>query len=299
MARAKGSVKVSCMAKLGPPLVLGCGVASFGCATAVSTAQPAHVAAVGHFSGEAGVDLTASVGSIDKVISAANAITEAGNNQALTPDEERTVFEGGAHLSFNPPSIIPHIGVYYVPFDATEVGVRLSGSGLRLGVRRQLLRQNEHGVDFTVGAGIDRSIFVPQIDFGECTGTCIHVDSYARWNVDAAAVLGRHGNWYRFWAGPRFLFSTLSQSMTLTTPSEIDASGAPPTLNLKGSVTGQGFYVGGCAGAALGFRNFFIGPELTVLELLGSARVTALGTTSSASLNSLVLAPAFAVMGEF
>jgi hypothetical protein len=265
----------------------------------VSTARPAHVADVGHFSGEVGVDLSASVGAIDKVIAASESITQAMNNQALTSAEERTVLEGGAHLGFNPPSLIPHVGAYYVPLRALEVGIRLSASGLRGAVRWQVLHQADQGFDVTVGGGVARSLWVPQIDSDSCTGTCVHMDSYERWDADLSAVIGRHGNWYRWWAGPRLLFSTVSEALTLTTPSFIDQPGVPPTLTVTGSVSGQGFYVGACAGVALGYRNFFVGPELTILQLFGSANVTALGTTTNATLNNLVLVPAFAVMGEF
>lgn len=125
------------------------------------------------------------------------------------------------------------------------------------------------------------------------------MDAYERWNADASAVVGRHGGWYRWWAGPRLVFSTLSESLTVTTPSYAAQPGAPPTMSVSGTVSGQGVYVGACAGAAMGYRHFFVGPELTVLQLFGSANVTALGATTNANLNNFVLAPAFAVMGEF
>jgi hypothetical protein len=270
-----------------------------GCATALSTSQPAHVAPAGHVSGEVGVDLSVSVGAIDKVVAAAESISQASMSHTLTDDEKRTLFEGAAHLGFNPPSVIPHLGVYYVPFALSEVGLRLSGSGLRLGIRRQLLEQNAAGVDLTLGAGVDRSLFVPQVDSDACTGTCVHTDSYERWNVDASAVVGRHGTWYRWWAGPRFVYSHLSQTMTLTTPTNVVQPGVPTTVTVDGSVDGNGFYIGACAGAALGFRHFFVGPEIIVMALVGDADVTALGMTTNPSLDAVVFAPAFAVMGEF
>jgi hypothetical protein len=270
-----------------------------GCATALSTSQPAHVASVGHVSGEVGVDLSVSVGAIDKVVAAAESITQASTTHTLTDDEKRTLFEGAAHLGFNPPSVIPHVGVYYVPFALSEIGLRLSGSGLRLGLRRQILEQKDAGIDVTVGAGVDRSLFVPQVDSDACTGTCVHDDAYERWNVDASAVVGRHGSWYRWWAGPRFVYSHLSEAMTLTTPTNVFQPGVPATVSVTGSVDGNGFYLGACAGVALGFRSFFVGPEIIVMGLIGDADVTALGSTTNASLNAVVFAPAFAVMGEF
>ena len=52
------------------------------------------------------------------------------------------------------------------------------------------------------------------------------------------------------------------------------------------------------AGAALGYKSFFVGPELTVTYLFGSADVDAFGASDNVSVGSLVVYPAFAVMGE-
>jgi hypothetical protein len=268
-------------------------IATAGCGAAVlSTGRPAHVAEVGHLSSTVGVDLSVSLGAIDSVVAAADAITQASTTSTLTDDQKRTVFEGGAHLGFNPPSVIPHAEVDYVLLPAWEVGVRLAGSGLHAGIRRQLLGQDTAGVDVTVGIGVERSLFTPQINSDSCTSTCVKIDSYERWNVDASAVVGRHASWFRWWVGPRLLYSVLSEDMTLTTPV------AGSNLSVAGSVDGRGFYLGACAGVAMGFRNLFVGPELTVAWLIGDADVHALGTTTDASLNTVVFAPAFAIMGE-
>ena len=280
-------------ASWGVALLLLAPIASAGCAAAVlSTGRPAHVADVGHFSSNVGVDLSVSLGALDSVVAAADAITQASNTSSLTDDQKRTVFEGGAHLGFNPPTVIPHAEVDYVPLPAWEVGVRIAGSGLRVATRRQILKQDVSGIDLTVGLGVERSLFTPQIDSDSCTGTCVMIDSYERWNVDVSAVVGRHASWFRWWAGPRVLYSVMSESMTLTTP----AGGS--NVSVTGSVDGRGFYLGACAGAAMGFRNLFVGPELTIAGLIGDADVTALGSTTNATLNSVVFAPAFAIMGE-
>ena len=68
---------------------------------------------------------------------------------------------------------------------------------------------------------------------------------------------------------------------------------------IRGHVAGHAFYLGGHAGAALGYKSLFIGPELTLVRLLGSADVTAGGATTNVSINAFVIYPAFAVMGEF
>ncbi|MGA2451046.1 MAG: hypothetical protein ABTD50_20485 [Polyangiaceae bacterium] len=64
-------------ASWGVSLLLLAPIASAGCAAAVlSTGRPAHVADVGHFSSNVGVDLSVSLGTIDSVVAAADAITQ-------------------------------------------------------------------------------------------------------------------------------------------------------------------------------------------------------------------------------
>jgi hypothetical protein len=260
-----------------------------GCATALSSFQPAHVPRQGHFQTEVGLDISESVGAINKVLDAAETLDEAAAERSLTEDEQRHILEGGAHLGLNPPAFIPHAGLAYSPFDRWEASLRFAATGWRLGVRRQLFAQDEAGVDFTVGLGFGTALLDPPIH--EILGT-IEVDDFVRYNLDLPITVGNHGSWYRWWAGPRLLYSGMSESMTLTLH-------VPYDTTVTGSVSGHGVYLGAFAGAAFGYRSLFIGPELTVVELLGSAEVRAAGATTRASLDSFVVYPAIALMGEF
>ena len=78
---------------------------------------------------------------------------------------------------------------------------------------------------------------------------------------------------------------------TVTIPAE--------DVKVAGAISGDALYVGAFAGAAFGYRSVFVGPELTLVQLIGNARVTALDRTVQTDLDSLVIYPAFAVMGEF
>ena len=258
-----------------------------GCATALSSFQPAHVPPKGHIQAEVGLDISESLGAINQVLDAAETLDEAASERSLSDDEKRQILRGGAHLGLNPPAFIPHAGVAYAPFERWEASLRFAATGWRVGVRHQLVAQDEVGVDFTVGIGFGTALFDPPIH--QVLDT-IEVNDFVRWNLDLPITVGNHGSWYRWWAGPRLLYSGMSETMTLHLPYD---------TTVTGSVSGHGLYVGGFVGAAFGYRSLFIGPELTLVELLGSAEVRAVGTTTRASLDSFVVYPAIAVMGEF
>jgi hypothetical protein len=258
-----------------------------GCATALSTSQPAHVAPVGHIQSELGLDISFSTGSIRKVIRAADELEDSATLRTLTEEEMRRILEGGAHLTFNPPALIPHVGLASAFLEGWELGVRFASSGFRLGVRHQLLDQATSGVDFTVGLGAGRAVFIPPV---HDVLDSLTVDAFERWNFDVPVTVGQHGDWYRWWAGPRIALSTVSQTMTLTLPN------TPP---VRATVAGNGLYLGAHAGTAFGYKSVFIGPELTLVGLFGSADVDLMGEKRRVGIGSFVIAPAFAVMGEF
>jgi hypothetical protein len=258
-----------------------------GCATALSTSEPAHLPPKGHFQAEAGVDLSFSTDAINKVLDAAESLDQASAQRMLTDDEKRTILEGGAHLGLNPPAFIPHVGVGYAPLESWEVTARFAASGWRAGVRRQLMTQEGSGVDVALGVGVGSAAFDPPIHRVLAT---IEVDHFDRWNFDVPLVLGRHGVWYRWWIGAHVVYSLMSENMTLHLQND---------TTVTGSVSGRGLYAGGYAGAALGYRSLFVGPELTLAELFGHADVEAMGERTRADLSSLVVYPSIAVMGEF
>ena len=232
-----------------------------GCATALSSFEPAHVPQPGHFQAEAGLDLSVSAGGIQQIVDAARQVDKTAGERSLSDTEKRTIMEGGAQLGLNPPAMIPHVGLVY--------------------------SQGQSGVDLTVGFGFGRAAFDPPIASVLST---IRVNNFSRWNLDVPITLGRHSSWYRWWGGPRLAYSIMSQSMSLTLQHD-DA--------VIGTVLGSGFYLGASVGAALGFRSVFVGPEMTVAWLFGRADVTALGFTENVTIDALIIYPAFAVMGEF
>ncbi|HWZ89826.1 MAG TPA: hypothetical protein VNW92_13280 [Polyangiaceae bacterium] len=264
------------------------GFFAVACAPALSGFQPAHVPAVGHVQAELGADVSVSLGSVNSIVRASETLDHAAAQRMLTDDEKRAILAGGANLGLDPPAVIPHFGVAYSPLEHWELGLRFAASGWRVGVRRQLLEQLDSGVDFTVGVGFGRAIFDPPIHSVLETLT---VNDFSRWALDFPVTLGQHGSWYRWWAGPRLLYSHTAQTMTLSLPLD--------NRTVTGSMSGHALYVGGYAGLVFGYRTIFLGPEFTVAKLFGSANVQALGGAMDLDIDSVVVYPALALMGEF
>ncbi len=266
---------------------LGAALWLSGCAASLSSFRPAHVAETGNVQMESGIDISYPSGGIADVIDAAEVLEDLNQQGLLTAEESSAIVKGAGALGLNPPALIPHVGVATGALEHWEAGARLATSGWRLSVRRQLLYQQETGVDFSLGLGFGTSLFTPPI---ERALSSVSIENYGRWNLDVPMAFGRSGSWYRWWGGPRLLISKTSQRMAVTLSND-DV--------IQGRVAADGVYLGGYAGAALGYESVFVGPELVVVELLGRAEMTVEGHTFRSNMNGLVVHPGFAVMGEF
>ncbi len=262
-----------------------------GCASSLSSFQPAHVLPRGHVSAEAGLDVSASTGIVTRTIDTARALARA---QMLNEDEKRIVFAAGFNLALNPPSVVEHVGLTYAVADGWEVGLRYAGHAWRVGGRRQLLTQglDGSGWDLTVGLGVQRFTFeVPLAD----TIPIVRLDDFERWNIDVPLVFGRRGDFYRIWGGPRLVYSRYDAELALRAPG---SAGAVASEDLA-SVDGQGAYIGLQAGGAIGYKRVFFGLELTVVRMLGGARLLAFGTRAETDTDTWVIYPGVALMVEW
>jgi hypothetical protein len=244
-----------------------------------------------------GLDISVSKGSIGKVVDAADSLDKASTERQLNADELRKILEGAGHLGFNPPALIPHVGIAYGLPLQWEIGVRYAANGWRVGVRHQLIDQETSGFDLAVGFGFGLAAIDPPIN---TVLDKVDVSDYGRFNIDLPIAIGRHGIWYRWWAGPRFLFSKMSQELTATLPSVLLPNGTVQTnVPVKSKISGTGFYVGASAGVAFGYRWIFIGPELTLVQLVGDADISLFDLTTNVSLDALVVYPSFTLTAEF
>jgi hypothetical protein len=262
------------------------------CATSLSSFQPAHVAQKGHVQVEMGTDVSIPTGTISKTIDASKTLVRAAATRNLTPEERRQLFEAGANLALDPPSAVFHFGVAYVPVPALEVSARYSSGGYRVGVRRQLLTQEAHGVDLTPGvAGGRHSTSFPIDNVLDI----LTLDDFTRWSLEVPLVLGKHTDWYRIWGGPRFLLSWYSTEMKLNLP----ATPSTPAEVVAASVEGTATFIGAQFGAAVGYAHVFFGFELTVVRLISTASLTAATQSADVDLGGTIVYPGVAFMGEF
>jgi hypothetical protein len=265
-----------------------------GCAPALSSFQPAHVAKKHHVQAEIGMDVSIPTGTISDAIDASVVLVDASEKRELTEDEVTKLYTAGAALLLNPPSATPHIGIGFTVVDNLEVALRYSTSALRLGGRYQFLTKEKHKVDATVGLGF--GYYVLALPIGD-TLKIVELEDFTRFQIDVPLVFGTHGSWYRLWAGPRFMYTRFGTELKLAIP-EIPAVTAGRTE--LASFGGNGFYVGGQAGVAIGYKHVFLGFELTMVQLFMDGKLDVFQITrATLNLDSFIVYPAIGLMGEF
>jgi hypothetical protein len=262
-----------------------------GCATSLSSFQPAHVLPAGGVSVEVGLDASVPTGALTRTIDAAKALA---SSDMLSEADKRTIFAAGFNLALSPPSFVEHLGLTYAPSEGWEIGLRYAAHAWRVGARRQLLSQAQDGSgwDLTIGIGIQRFSFALPIDD---VIPIVRLEDFTRYNFDLPLVAGRRGDFYRVWGGPRLVWSRYGAELALRAPG---SAGAVANEDVA-SVEGQGAYIGLQGGAALGYKVIFIAFELTVVRFLGSARLQAFGTPTDVDTGTWVIYPGIALQGEW
>lgn len=264
-------------------------MATLGCAPALSTMRPAHVAPKGHFQAELGMDISIPTGTIVDVVEAGDALVSAADNRDLSEEERKEVFEAGVALAFNPPSVTQHIALAYTPLKNWDIALRYSISAIGLLSRYQILHSKKHGVDFSAGFGVSRYVY--EFPVSSVLGI-LELEDYTRWQFEFPLQFGWSGSWYRAWGGPRVMLTTFGTSLKLSIPFVDETELA--------SFSGTGVYLGGQIGAALGYKYVFFGVELTMVELLSSGHLNAFGNQLlDTEINSFLIYPSFGLMGEF
>ena len=269
------------------------GLLSFGCAPALSTFHPAHVADKGHFQAEVGMDFAIPTGTIEEVIEAGVALAGAASERELQEAERKEVFDAAVALTLNPPSPVQHIGLAYTPLKNWEIGLRYSVSALRLGTRFQILENKKHKVDFSIGAGVSR--YVLEFPVSSILGI-VELDDFTRWQFDFPIQVGKSGDWYRVWGGPRIMLTTFGTALRMNLPA---VTGSPGDVELA-SFSGTGFYLGAQGGFALGYKHVFFAVELTLAQLFSGGELRVLEQqVQEVDLDSFIVYPAFGLMLEF
>jgi hypothetical protein len=273
-----------------PVLVLA--AVAGGCASAISSFTPAHVGPKGQWSAQAGIDVAVPTGSIGSLVDAGKALAEAARTRQLGEDEKIRLFAAGVNLALNTPAFVQHIAVTYNPADRWQGSLGYAGGAWRLAGRHQWLAQEDDGADLSVGIGVSRyARNFPLADIIDL----IDIDGYRRWTLDLPIAIGRHGRYHRLWTGPKVAFIHQSAKLVLHSPQRGDVAAHDDEAGMSGNAS----LWGGHAGAALGYKSVFLGAELTIARLIGTAELNVFGRTTRADTSSWVISPGLALMGEF
>ena len=263
-----------------------------GCAPSLSTFQTAAVPPTGHFSAAVGWEGSIPVGPLyDAYSTGKDVLQKAEAGQTLTSAEKWQGFDAGMQLLLSPPSVGYHLSLAYVPWKRLEVSLRYAGSALRLGTRYQLLERATGPFDMSVGLGVSRFTYaVPIADYVPI----LKMNDFTRWQLDVPVLIGMQNRWFRTWIGPRFVATFFDADLSLDLQVE---------ERVLASMSGHAYYVGGQGGIGFGYRWIFLAFELTITQLMGSARFDAPSMTDSPShttdLSGLVIYPTLGLMGEF
>jgi hypothetical protein len=266
------------------------GLLGVACAPSLSTFQPAHVAPKGHVMASAAIEGGVSVGGVESLVSAGKAVARRGQEQGtLTPDETWQVLDAGVDVLLASASIGYRFAAAYTPVERLEVGIGYAGLAWRLGARYQFLSHATGPFDLTAGLGVARfSYEFPLSD--QIPG--LSLDDFTRWQIDVPVALGTSRDWFRVWVGPKILLTSFETQLTLSLPNQ------PATV---ARFEGQGAFLGGQGGVALGYRWLFLAVELTLAEAFGTAHVTAVGLdppTHDTKLSGLTVFPTVGLIGE-
>ncbi|XYH94963.1 hypothetical protein ACMHYB_45220 [Sorangium sp. So ce1128] len=161
------------------------------------------------------MDFAIPTGTIVSVVDGGIALAEAAEREELSEEQRKRVFDAGTALALNPPTPVQHIGIAYTALDSWEINLRYSVSAIRLGTRYQILQSKKFGIDLTIGAGVSR--YVLEFPVSGVIGI-LELEDYERWQFDFPIQIGKSGDWYRVWGGPRIMFTTFGTSITMSLP---------------------------------------------------------------------------------
>jgi hypothetical protein len=263
-----------------------------GCAPSLSTFQTAAVPPKGHFAAAVGMEGSIPVGSIIDAIDTGKKVADKVQaDQPLTTEEKWQAFDAGMQLLLSPPSFGYHLSLAYVPVHRLEVSLRYAGSALRLGARYQLLERGTGPFDMSAGLGLSRFTYaIPIADYVPV----LKMEDFTRWQLDIPLLIGMQNRWFRAWTGPRFVATFFDAAMLLDLQVEAPVAAA---------MSGRAYYLGGQGGLGFGYRWIFVAFELTITQMVGSARFDAPAITEAPTrtidMSGLVIYPSFGLMGEW
>ncbi len=267
--------------------------ALLGCAPTLSTFTPAHVPAAKHVRLEMGTDVSIPGSGLDELVDIGTEVAGEISTSGLEvgAESQERLLEATMATMLNPPSLNTHAGIGLGIGYGSELSLRAVSGGTRLGARMQFLTQDQQGIDLSAGLGLSRVTF--GFELPNLLSDYVSFDDYTRQELDLVVLAGGRGSWYRWWGGPRALFSRYHARLGLTLPEHSEVSVA---------LDGTGTYLGALLGGALGYKAVFVAAELTVVSFSTTAQfgMTDTGLDDfETGVQSPIIYPSLGLLGEF
>ena len=257
-----------------------------GCATPVSTLQPAETLPRGGWHVGAAMDLSLPVSRIGAAVDAAADIASKYSQDpgyTPTPEEQRTYLNAAVGLALNHPAVINDLMVRYGVRDWLEVGGRYAGNSMHLGAKVRLFDQPrwapgwQGALDISYVHSSFSGVLFDVLSF-------LNIDDFSRRDVQVPLIFGRRlGRFGRVWLGPKYIYGQVHVDAKLQNVDD--------TLAVDTHV----HYLGGFGGVAVGYSKVFLVAELTVMNMFANPELLGQPT----DVGGLMLMPSIGVMARF
>lgn len=226
-----------------------------GCATTLSTMQPADTLPAGGWHAGAGMNAIVPVTRVADALDAASQLEDrvaADPNHEPTDEERRDYLDAALGLALGAPGVTYDLMLRHGFADRFDAGIRWTTTGLHVDGKLQFLR-HPSGWNGSISVGYVHHFFDGLLfDVLEL----IEIDDFSRWDIEVPVLFGRSiGDWGTVWGGPKYVFARYSLDAAI-----MDAGGVE-------SSDGSIHYIGGFAGFAAGYRWVRVFTELTVMNM--------------------------------
>ncbi len=258
-----------------------------GCASSISTLQPAQTLKKGTFHLSAGMEIPVPASQLKNFVDTAKEIQDdikasllADPNFVPTDEQQRSLLNAAVGLGFNgvvipQPVLVARYGIR----DDLDAGIFYSGAAVKVDAKYRFL--NGKGLTGAISLGLSKNLKKGIVfDLLEK----IKVKDFSRYDIHLPILFGgTFGSMGRYWFGPKYIYSKVKLDAKVTNVDD--------TLKVD-----HGFhYMGGLIGASFGYKYAFVFAELTVMHL--TAKPTILGEETD--VGGLVMMPAAGISLEY
>ncbi len=268
-------------------LVMAC-VGAAGCAPTLSTFVPAKTTPKGAVRASAGLGGSIPLGQIGNALDAADTAVSNAEEGQLTDEEKDQLTTDAAAVTLSPPSVAYEVQARYGLSDRFDAGVRFATGALRADGRFMFIAPERPG-QFGASIGVGASVYTFKIPVPKPFDRVVEADDYRRYELDVPLLFGWSWPFAHVWFGPKALFATYSAGLSIAFVDEARVV----------DVSGTSVYVGGQAGAAIGYKHAWLGFELTVMHLIGNATIETPAGTLEADFSGPVVQPTLGLLLQF